>query len=260
MIKIKKILQNGKGLWLSYDTGLEQGPVNFNIHNVDPNYVIHIGVFGKYDGLILNKGVAEAYRDNYRRKIPLILKLNGRTNIPRIFPIAKLNCSVKKAVELGADAVGYTIYVGSALEPEIFSEFGKVQEEAHDYNLPVVLWLLPKGRYVTSELSTSMLAYASRIGLELGGDILCMDYNEHKEEFKWVMKCGGGLPFIVRDNVRLNERELFRKVEDIVDAGANGYIAEQSVFSHAEPMKVSVALRKIIFDGISAKKALEIVK
>ena len=35
-----------------------------------------------------------------------------------------------------------------------------------------------------------------------------MDYNGHKEEFKWIMKCGGELPVMVRDNVRLNDREI----------------------------------------------------
>ena len=135
-IRIDRLLTDNRALFLAYDQGLEHGPIDFNAHNVDPEYVIYIAINGKYNAFICQKGIAELYHDNYHKKIPLVVKLNGKTNIPRIFPIAKQLCSVKKAVDLGADAVGYTIYVGSPLEPEIFKTFSKMQEEAHDYGLP----------------------------------------------------------------------------------------------------------------------------
>jgi fructose-bisphosphate aldolase, class I len=47
--------------------------------------------------------------------VPLILKLNGKTDIPAATdPLSPVNASVEDAVRLGADAVGYTLYVGTA--------------------------------------------------------------------------------------------------------------------------------------------------
>ena len=181
-IRIERLFTDKKTLMLAYDQGLEHGPIDFDANNVDPDYVIYIATHGKYSAFICQKGIAEKYHENYTRKIPLVVKLNGKSNIPRIFPIAKQLCSVKKAVDLGADAVGYTIYVGSPLEPEIFEDFAKIQGEAHDYGLPVVAWMYPRGRFVTNETSTSMLAYAARIGLELGADIIKMKYNDKRED------------------------------------------------------------------------------
>ena len=104
---------------LAYDQGLEHGPTDFNDKNIDPSYIIEIANKGKFNGLVLQKGIAEKY---YRGKVPLILKLNGKTNLLKGEPIAKQLCSVKEAIELGAKAVGYTIYVGSIHEPEMFKE------------------------------------------------------------------------------------------------------------------------------------------
>ena len=192
-IRTDKLLTKEKALFLAYDQGLEHGPIDFNARNIDPEYLLYIATHGKFNAVILHKGIAEHYHEHYRKKVPLILKLNGKTNLPRIFPIAEQICSVKKAVDLGADAVGYTIFVGSPLEPEIFKQFGKIQEEAHDYGLPVVAWMYPRGKFIPNEVSTSMLSYAARVGLELGADILKMKYNNHPEEYKWITKSKLGL-------------------------------------------------------------------
>jgi class I fructose-bisphosphate aldolase len=256
-IKIEKLFTSSKTLMIAYDQGLEHGPIDFNAHNIDPDYVIYIAVHGKYNGLILQKGIAELYHENYRKKVPLILKLNGKTNIPRIFPIAPQICSVKRAVDLGADAVGYTVYVGSPLEPEIFKEFGRIQEEAHDYGLPVIAWMYPRGRFVTNEESTSMLAYSARTGLELGADIIKIKYNDKLEEFKWVVRCAGKTKVVIAGGPKIPDREFFKKVKNIMETGAVGMAIGREVWQHEKPMKMTAAVRSVIFDNSSVEDALK---
>lgn len=258
--KIEKLMDNNKTLFLAYDQGLEHGPVDFNVHNVDPNYVIYIAINGGYNGFICQKGVAEHYHEHYHKKVPLIVKLNGKTNIPRIFPVAKQLCSVKKAVEMGASAVGYTIYVGSPLEPEIFEEFSKVQEEAHDYGLPVIAWMYPRGRYVANETSTSMLAYAARVGLELGADMVKMKYNGQLEEYKWIVRCAGKTKLVVAGGAKEPDKQFLKKAEDVMKSGASGMAVGREIWQHDSPMKMSVALKKVIFDEASVDEAMKILK
>src|SRR5208337_1459692 len=103
--RMAPFLKNGKGIILAYDQGLEHGPSkDFNEKNVDPEYIIDIAERGGFTGLVFQKGVAENY---YRGKVPLILKLNGKTSLPGGEPIARQVCSVKQAIEIGAKAVGY---------------------------------------------------------------------------------------------------------------------------------------------------------
>lgn len=259
-IRIERLLTDKKTLMLAYDQGLEHGPIDFDANNADPNYVIYIAVHGKYNAFICQRGVAEAYHENYYKKVPLVIKLNGKSNIPRIFPIAKQLCSVKKAVDLGADAVGYTIYVGSPLEPEIFQEFSKIQEEAHDYGLPVIAWMYPRGRFVTNETSTSMLAYSARIGLELGADMIKIKYNDRKEDFKWVVRCAGNTRVAVAGGPKIPDLEFLRKVKNVMETGAVGMAIGREVWQHENPMKMTAAIRSIVFENAEVEDAIKFLK
>ena len=57
----------------------------------------------------------------YAGEVPLILKLSGKTDIPsEAYAFSPQTASVEDAVRLGADAVGYTLYVGSPSQGEDF--------------------------------------------------------------------------------------------------------------------------------------------
>jgi len=259
-VRIERLMTDEKALFLAYDQGLEHGPIDFNANNIDPNFFLYIAINGKYNGIMAQKGIAEKYYENYHKKVPLVLKLNGKTNIYRGFPIAKQLCSVKKAVELGADAIGYTVYVGSPLEPEIFQEFGKIQEEAHDYGLPVIAWMYPRGRYVVNETSTSILSYAARVGLELGADILKMKYNDNLEEFRWIVRCAGDAKIIVAGGPKLGDKSFLQKVKDVMQTGAVGMAVGRQVWQHESPMKMTAAIKKIVFDNADVEDAKALLK
>ena len=55
-----------------------------------PNYIIDIAKKGKYNAIILQKGIAEKYNDKIiKLKIPLIVKLNGKTNLFKGEPVSR---------------------------------------------------------------------------------------------------------------------------------------------------------------------------
>jgi len=116
-------LENGRSIILAYDHGIEHGPTDFNEKSIDPELIMEIAEKGKFNGIVLQKGLAEKY---YNEKVPLILKVNGKTKIPGGDPISRQNCSVEYAVSLGAKAIGYTIYPGSIYESIMLKEFGKI--------------------------------------------------------------------------------------------------------------------------------------
>nr|MDG6921814.1 aldolase [Nitrososphaerota archaeon] len=112
-------LRNGKSMLLAYDQGFEHGPsLDFNDKNVDPSYVMDIAVKGGFNGIVFQKGIAEKYYDG---KVPLIVKVNAKSALPKGEPNSKQNCTVKYAVtSLEAKAIGYTIYLGSQYEGDMF--------------------------------------------------------------------------------------------------------------------------------------------
>src|SRR5512132_3915806 len=107
-ILFKHGLGNGTALFLPYDQGLEHGPRDFFANQAasDPRYILKLALEGGFNGIAIQIGLAEKFYWDYAGEIPLVLKLNGKTDIPPdAEALSPLHASVADAVRLGADAV-----------------------------------------------------------------------------------------------------------------------------------------------------------
>ncbi len=248
-INLNKILKKGKALYLAYDQGLEHGPsTDFNDKNVNPSYIIEIAKKGKFQGVIFQKGIAEKYRAEIKKsKIPLILKLNGKTSLYKGEPIARQLCSVKEAIQLGATAVGYTIYIGSSHEAFMMSEFEKIEEEAHSKGLPLILWVYPRGKAIKSDTSREIMSYATRVGLELGADIVKIKYNGNPKDLQWTVKAAGKTKVVVAGGQPIEEKNLLKQVSSIMRTGAIGLAVGRNIWQNLHPLNITKKIQEIIW-------------
>lgn len=251
-------LRDGKGMLLAYDQGFEHGPsADFNDRNIDPSYILDIAVKGEFTGVVLHKGVAEKY---YNGKVPLILKLNGKTNLPKGEPISTQVCSVEQAISLGAKGVGYTIYLGSAHENVMLQEFGEIQEEAHEEGIPAIAWIYPRGEAVKIDTAPEIVSYAARAGLEIGADAVKIKYSGSPETFGWAVKAAGLVKVFMSGGPKAPTDETFlSQVKGAMDAGATGLAVGRNVWQHQQPQKMAAALKEIIFNSGEIQKALQLV-
>lgn len=244
---IKKLSKNGKFLFLAYDQGLEIGPTEFNAENVDPQYIFDIAASGCFTGVIVQKGLAEKYYKGPNKNTPLIVKLNGKDKIYQGEPVSYQLCSVGEAVELGASAVGYTIYLGSEHEPEMLKEFGRIEEEAHDAGLPLIGWMYPRGRAVSDPLDNDVTAYAARVGLELGADLVKVHYTGSPDKFRWVVQSAGKTGVLASGGEFQGDAHTLRLAREVMSAGAAGLAVGRSVWEAKDPDKISRELHQIVF-------------
>src|SRR5439155_14507620 len=121
-------------------------------------------------------GLAEKYMREYAGRVPLILKLNGKTNIPddeeAVSPLA---ADVEDAVRLGADAVGYTLYVGSPRQDDEIRQLRGVRKDCERLGMPLVMWAYPRGRAIEAKGGKGSLFaqdYAARVAEEMGADVV----------------------------------------------------------------------------------------
>jgi fructose-bisphosphate aldolase, class I len=248
-VSLSSITTEGKAMYLAYDQGLEHGPSDFNDKNVDPRYIIETAKRGKYNGLIFQKGIAEKYyREIKKSKVPLILKLNGKTNLFKGEPIARQLCSVEDAIKLGAKAVGYTIYIGSDYEDEMFQEFEKIQNKAHQKNLPAIVWIYPRGKSVDGKNKAKLMAYAARVGLEIGADVVKLKYEGTKKDLSWAVKNSGKTKIVVAGGTKKGEKELLKTVEEIMQSKAIGLAIGRNIWQAKHPLEITEKIRKIIWD------------
>jgi class I fructose-bisphosphate aldolase len=252
--RMAPFLTNGKSMFLAYDQGLEHGPsVDFNDKNVDPSYIMDIAAKGGFNGIVFQKGVAEKYYDG---RVPLILKVNGKASIAKGEPISRQNCSVEYAVSLGAKAVGYTIYLGSAYEHEMLAEFGRIQEKARENKIAAIAWVYPRGQAVANDTSREIVSYAARAGLELGADAVKIKYTGDPQSFSWAVRSAGrALVYMSGGPKAPTDRDFLIQVRGAMDAGATGLAVGRNVWQHEDPLLMARQLRDIIF----ANKPVELL-
>jgi class I fructose-bisphosphate aldolase len=258
---MNRLFKDGRAMFLAYDQGLEHGPKDFNDKNYDPCYIIDIALRNKFTGLIFHKGLAEKYHEHFAGKIPLIVKVNGKDNIAKeLPPYSPIVCSVDYAVKLGADAVGYTLYVGSPDESKAMEDFRQVQEKARDYGLPVIGWMYPRGKFVPNDTDPTIVAYSARVGLELGADILKVKYTGSPDTFKKVVEMAGRAKVVCAGGLKTDLQTFMKQTREILDVGACGVAVGRNVWQSSEPDKVAKAIEALIFKNASVSQALEALK
>ena len=261
--------KNGSLLVLPLDQGLEHGPTDFFPHPpaVDPGYQFELAAAGGFSAIALGIGLAEKYMAEYAGRVPLILKLNGKTNIPSdAEATSPLFASVEDAVRLGADAVGYTMYVGSPRQHDEFRQFEQVRRDCERYGMPLVLWSYPRGSAVNARGGTNTLYaqdYAARVALELGADIVKLHepndsvanvpapYDKLQEDAgarcaRVVRSAGRTMVLFSGGEKNDDDAAVLRKVEFYMQSGANGVMFGRNMW--LRPFDQAVTLTRAVHD------------
>ena len=244
-----------KFLILAYDHGLEHGPSDFSKENFNPEFILEIASKEKISAIVLTPGVAEKFYPKFQTKVPLILKLNGKTKLFQGEPISLAFASVDLAKQLNAVAVGYTLYPGSKYESLMFKEFGKIKEKAHQKGLGVVAWVYPRGKSIKNETDPEIIKYATRIGLELGADLIKIKYPSEnisslKSLFEEIRKISPKTKIALAGGEKLEEKEFLEVLNLAMEANLNGIVVGRNVWQRDNPYLMIEKIKKIIFKEI----------
>lgn len=273
-------LRNGTALFLPYDQGVEHGPRDFFANNAasNPRYVIRLANEGGFNGIVLHIGLAQKFYWEFAGEVPLILKLNGKTDIaPDDQAISPLIASVEEAVALGADAVGYTLYVGSPSQVDDLAQLGRVRADAARLGMPLIVWSYPRGSAIVAKGGTDSfyaVDYASRMASEVGADMVKVNFprpqkragvrSEYDEPFSdeqaiaSVVRSANRTLLLVSGGEKLGDDAMLAKARMSMDAGATGLIFGRNVWQrpYLESLQFVAALREILQQYPSLEPAL----
>ena len=276
---------NGTLLFLPIDQGLEHGPIDFfpNPPSADPDYQCRLAQQGGYSGIVFHVGLASKYMKEYAGTVPLVLKLNGKTNIPSdAEAFSAVESTVEDAVRLGADAVGYTLYVGSPFQDQDFIQLGEVRAECDRYGMPLIVWSYPRGSAVGTKGgrdSIYAVDYAARLADELGADIVKLNvpkfrdpgnegspapYRKLYEEWKEldeneayrlavdkVVASAGKTMVLFSGGSKISDDDLLLKARICVEAGATGLIFGRNMWQRPfdEGLKITEQVKQILLSS-----------
>ncbi len=263
-------LKNGTALFLPYDQGLEHGPRDFfaNPISSDPKYIIRLALEGGFNGIAIQIGLAEKFFWDFAGELPLILKLNGKTDIPSdARALSPVHASVEEAVQLGADAVGYTLYVGSPAQDKDFAQLREIREDAKKFGMPLIVWSYPRGEAVEAKGGNSSfyaVDYAARVASELGADVVKVNFphpdlranvkKEYdkdfttKEAISSVVQSANRTLVLVSGGEKAGDDVMLQKARDSMEAGATGLIFGRNIWQrdHDASLKFVHSLRDIL--------------
>jgi class I fructose-bisphosphate aldolase len=263
-------LGNGTAIFLPYDQGLEHGPRDFaaNRAAADPGYIVRLAVEGGFNGNAIQIGLAEKFYWDYAGEVPLILKLNGKTEIlSDARALSPVHGTVADAVRLGADAVGYTLYVGSAAQDQDFTQFRAVREEAHRLGMPLIVWAYPRGEAVDAKGgkdSFYAVDYAARTASEVGADVVKVNFPDPQrrtgvpkaydadvtpqQAVDAVVRSANRTLVLISGGEKADDQAMLDKARESMEAGATGLIFGRNVWQrdHDESLRFVSRLKDIL--------------
>ena len=246
------IQRDGRCFFLPIDHGYFQGPatgLERPAETIKP-------ILAYCDGLFVTRGVLRAVIDPKNTK-PIILRVSGGTSmVGKDLANEGLTTSIEEIIRLNVSAVGVSVFIGSDYEQQTLLNLAKMVNECEGYGIPVMA-VTAVGREMEKR-DARYLALSCRIAAELGARVVKTYWCE--EGFEKVVK-GCPVPVVIAGGPKCNsEQEVFEFVYDGMQKGAIGINLGRNVWQSSHPVAMAKALKAIIHEQATVKKAQEIFK
>jgi class I fructose-bisphosphate aldolase len=177
---------------LPVDQGIEHsGGASFakNPDCFDPENIVRLAIEGGCNAVASTYGVLGAVSRKYAHKIPFIVKINHNElmTYPNKFDQIMFG-TVKQASDMGAAAVGATIYFGSDQSARQIVEVAQAFAQAHEMGLATVLWCYLRNSAFKKDkdyhTSADLTGQANHLGVTIQADIIKQKLPENNGGFK----------------------------------------------------------------------------
>lgn len=216
-----KLGGTGKLIILPVDQGFEHGPARSfapNPESYDPHYHFKLAINAGLNAFAAPLGMIEAGADTFAGQIPTILKVNSANSlIPKDTPKTQaITASVDDALKLGCSAIGFTIYPGSSMALDMFSEISAMREEAAAKGIPTVIWSYPRGEALDKigETAADISSYAAQIAALLGAHIIKVKLSSDHLSLPEAKK--------VYEEAKIDISTQAERVRDVMKSALNG--------------------------------------
>jgi fructose-bisphosphate aldolase / 2-amino-3,7-dideoxy-D-threo-hept-6-ulosonate synthase len=249
-IRLNRILRDGKMLCIPMDHGISNGPIK---GLEDPHSIIYQCEDYGLTSVIINKGILKTLPRP--SKIGILVHFSSSTSLSMSPNRKMITGSVEEAIRLGADGVSLHINIGGKEEPEMLEQLGTIAHQCHQWNMPLLAMMYPRGEKIKDPHDPEIVAHVARIGAECGADIVKTVYTGDVDSFSKVVK-STPVPIVIAGGPKADsDEDILKMTEDAMSAGAKGITYGRNIFAHKNPQKMVQALAEIIFNNASAKEA-----
>lgn len=158
----------------------------------DPENIVRLAIEGGCNAVASTFGVLGSVARRYAHKIPFIVKLNHNEllSYPNTYDQVMFG-TVRDAWNMGAAAVGATIYFGSAESRRQLVEIAQAFDYAHELGMATILWCyLRNGNFkkegVDYHASADLTGQANHLGVTIKADIVKQKLPENNGGFRAI--------------------------------------------------------------------------
>ena len=185
------ILPVDQGIEHSAGASFAPNPIYF-----DPENIIKLAIEGGCNGAATTLGVLGIVARKYAHKIPLILKINHNEllSYPNTYDQIFF-ASVQQGFDLGAVAIGATIYFGSPESGRQIQEISEAFQIAHELGMGTILWCYTRSSAFKVDgtdyhASADLTGQANHLGATIGADIIKQKMPENNRGYPALNKDG----------------------------------------------------------------------
>jgi len=206
------------------------------------------------DAVLTTAGIAANYADRFG-SMSLILRVDGSGSMLDSGATFEQRYTVEDALRLGADAIAAMGFPGEG-KGDTLHNLGRLASQCLAWNMPLLAEMVPGG-FNPSLHTPENITLASRIGVELGADIIKTSYTGDPDSFR-KLTAGVFAPVVVLGGDKKGTiSELLQMVHDAVEAGANGVAVGRNVWQHDDAGGVVRALARVIHEGATVREAAD---
>ena len=180
------ILPVDQGIEHSAGASFGKNPAMF-----DPENIVKLAIEGGCNAVASTLGVLGSCSRKYAHKIPFLLKFNHNEFLTYPNKYDQIFfASIKQARDMGAVAVGATVYFGSAESSRQIVDVSKAFEMAHDMGMATVLWCYLRNNAFKQDkdyhLSADLTGQANHLGVTIQADIIKQKLPENNGGFNML--------------------------------------------------------------------------
>lgn len=209
---------------------------------------------------LVHKGCVACGHRSEGRDFGLIVHLSASTCLSP-FPNRKtLVTSVEEALRLGADGVSVHVNIGDENESTMLQQLGQTAERADYWGMPLLAMVYARGPKIENEYAADVVAHCARVGMELGADVVKVNYTGDSESFLRVTEscC---VPVVIAGGEKMDStRDLLDMVKNSLLAGGAGLSVGRNVFQHEDPTRLVQALNAIVHENSSVDEAMHLLE
>lgn len=253
-IRLERITnrETGNTIIVPMDHGMTVGPI---AGLSDMGNMVDLVAEGGANAVLGHVGLPLYGHRQRGKDIGLILHLNASSVISTDKDNKVLVNTVEEAIRLGADGVSIHINIGGKDDSQMVKILGDISRWCRKWGMPLLAMMYPRGENIQDETYVENVKIVTRIGAEMGADIVKTTWTGDPDSFKEVVK-GCMAPVVIAGGEKKGIIGILETTEQAMSVGARGVAFGRNIFQAEDPTLLTRAIALIVHEKCTVEEAI----